>query len=263
MREQRLVFGEVAELYDNARAGYPQELIDDVIAFAGADGPALLAFEVGAGTGKATVSFAARGLEIVAVEPSPTMAEVARRNLGRFPNVRLVETSFEDWTGPEAGTFGLLYSGTAWHWVSPEARCQKAAEVLAPGGAIAVFWHRTRWHGEPFRDELEELYQRLAPDLLAQEPSFPGLTTANTGEMAADEIRESGLFRDETTRDYQWAAVFTADTYTDLLLTQSSHRMYPEEPRARLLGAVREVIAEHGGAVTVPFTSLLALARRA
>ena len=52
-RPRRLVFGEVAELYDSVRPSYPDALVDDVLAFAGA-GPGDPALEVGAGTGKAT-----------------------------------------------------------------------------------------------------------------------------------------------------------------------------------------------------------------
>jgi hypothetical protein len=37
LREQRLVFGEDAELYDKARAGYPESLLDDVLAFVGVE----------------------------------------------------------------------------------------------------------------------------------------------------------------------------------------------------------------------------------
>jgi SAM-dependent methyltransferase len=97
MREQRLVFGEVAELYDRARAAYSEAVIDDVLRFAGGDGSRLRALEFGAGTGKATVAFAVRGLAIVAIEPSAAMAAVARRNCKPFPNVRLECTTFEDW----------------------------------------------------------------------------------------------------------------------------------------------------------------------
>ena len=32
VREQRLVFGEDAELYEKARAGYPESLVDDALA---------------------------------------------------------------------------------------------------------------------------------------------------------------------------------------------------------------------------------------
>ena len=58
-REQRLVFGEVADLYDRSRPGYPASLVDEVVSYAGLTaGDAVL--EVGCGTGKATVPFAAR-----------------------------------------------------------------------------------------------------------------------------------------------------------------------------------------------------------
>src|ERR1039458_4096462 len=82
-REQRFIFGEVAELYDRARAGYSATLVDDVLSFVGVDSDRLRALEVGAGTGKATVAFAVRGLEILALEPSLEMATVARRRVGR------------------------------------------------------------------------------------------------------------------------------------------------------------------------------------
>jgi SAM-dependent methyltransferase len=262
MREQRMVFGEVAELYDSVRAGYPDALVDDVISFTGADGPDLRAVEVGAGTGKATVSFAARGLEIVAIEPSPDMAAVARRNCAQFPGVRIEETSFEDWAAP-AGAFGLVYSAQAWHWVTPEVRDQKAAQALAPGGALAMFWHRVRWQPGPLPDDLERLYQRLAPDLLVQKPTFPGLGPSPDDDLVTSEIRKTGLFTDETMRAYPWSATFTADSYTDLLMTQSGHRMLPEERSAEVLSGVRDIIAAHGGQIEIPHATLLAMARRA
>ncbi len=76
MREQRLVFGEDAELYDRARPSYPAKLIDDVVAVVGASATTL---DVGCGTGKATTLLAARGLRGVGVEPHAEMAAIARR----------------------------------------------------------------------------------------------------------------------------------------------------------------------------------------
>jgi SAM-dependent methyltransferase len=259
MRQQRLVFGEVAELYDRARAGYPEALIDDVISFAGGDGPSLRALEVGAGTGKATVGFARRDLEILALEPSADMAAVARRNCQQFPRVRVESMSFEDWPA-QADGFGLLFSAQAWHWVSPEIRYRKAAEVLGPGGTLALFWHRVRWRGEPVRDELVSLYRRLAPGLLARRPGFPGLSARSGDGAAGDEVRETGLFGDVTERTYPWPATFTADAFVELLMTQSDHRLLPDDKRSELLDAVRELIARHGGEVVIPHASLLALA---
>src|SRR5439155_3047645 len=45
--------------YDQARPGYPQALVGDVLAFAGMASPRTL--EIGAGTGKATVAFCRPG----------------------------------------------------------------------------------------------------------------------------------------------------------------------------------------------------------
>src|SRR5690349_1659884 len=61
MRERRLVFGEAADLYDRHRPAYPEQLIDELVGVAGLDGRRAV-LEVGAGTGKATLMFAARGI---------------------------------------------------------------------------------------------------------------------------------------------------------------------------------------------------------
>ena len=80
--EQRFTFNKVAELYDQARAGYPQALYDDLMEFANLSaGDAIL--EVGCGTGKATEEFARRGLRVVALDPGPDMIAAARRRLAR------------------------------------------------------------------------------------------------------------------------------------------------------------------------------------
>ena len=88
---------------------YPESLVDDVLAFVGFEASQVRALEVGAGTGKATMSFARRGVDIVALEPSAAMAAVARGNCGGFPNVRVEVTSFEGWP-LEAGAFHLVFA---------------------------------------------------------------------------------------------------------------------------------------------------------
>jgi SAM-dependent methyltransferase len=259
-REQRFVFGEAAELYDRARAGYPEALVDDVLGFTGVEGGQLRALEVGAGTGKATVAFAARGVEILALEPSPAMAAVAMRHCGRFPRVSIAGITFEDWP-LQAGAYDLLFSAQAWHWVDPSVRCVKAAQALRPGGTLALFWHGTHWQGEPLRDELDALYRRITPELHARNPAFPGLLNPDEDGTPAGELADTGLFTDVTTRTYPWSASLTGDGLVELLGTQSDHRLLPEEARAQLFGALRELIAVHGGEVAVPHLTLLAMAR--
>src|SRR5579871_6619470 len=87
-RERRLVFGEVADLYERYRPQYPEALVDEVLRRAAVD-PGRAVLEVGSGTGKATRQFARRGVAVLAVEPSAEMAAVARRHLAEWQNVAI------------------------------------------------------------------------------------------------------------------------------------------------------------------------------
>jgi 16S rRNA A1518/A1519 N6-dimethyltransferase RsmA/KsgA/DIM1 with predicted DNA glycosylase/AP lyase activity len=93
IRERRGVFGEAADAYDAARPGFPEALVDDVIEYARLDGAPVL--EVGAGTGKASVPYARRGLELTCLEPDARMAAVLRRNVEPYPRTSVVVSGFE------------------------------------------------------------------------------------------------------------------------------------------------------------------------
>ena len=264
MKEQRLVFGEEPELYDRARPGYSDALVVDVLAFGCLEADSCRALEVGAGTGKATVAFARHGVHVHALEPDPAMASVARRNCVPYPRVEIEESSFEDWDLQER-PFDLLFSAQAWHWVRPEVRCARAAATLVPGGTIALFWHRVRWQeDDPVRADLDECYRLRAPELHAREPGFPGLLTpASLEEDAQTELASCADFTDVTVHEHPWEQTFDADAYLDRLRTQSDHRLLESGELERLLDAVRGVIVDHGGVVSVPHSTLLVLGRRA
>lgn len=259
------MFGEDAELYDRARPGYSDAIVTSVLGYLGAD-PAsgkVRALEIGAGTGKATTAFAARGFDIVAVEPDPAMAAVASRNTSGYPGVRIVQAAFEDVLLDHEPAFDLVFSAQAWHWVRPEVRGPKAKGALRPGGALALFWHRPHWpDGDPVHAALEACYAEHAPELQARGPGFPGLGPG-LERREHEEIAGSGLFSDVTVRHHPWEVETGAEDYLALLSTQSDHRLLADDTRQRLLDAVREVVAAFGGTIRVPYDTLLVLARPA
>src|SRR6187401_1996155 len=91
---RRASFDAMAEQYDARRPGYPAALVAAVLERTGAR----RILEVGAGTGQATMSFAQEGCEVVALEPGPRLGEILRRKTAAFPSVRVVRTTFEEWT---------------------------------------------------------------------------------------------------------------------------------------------------------------------
>lgn len=158
-------FDTVAELYELARPRYPSELFDDVAALAGLGrGPARV-LEIGAGTGQATRGLLARGWDVVALEPGPELARVARRVLARQGDVDqgdvdVVVATFEEWPG--GGTpFDLVFAATSWHWLDASVAYQKAAALLRPRGHLAIVATEhvlPAAGGDAFFREVEEAY---------------------------------------------------------------------------------------------------------
>jgi SAM-dependent methyltransferase len=254
-RERRGVFGEDAEAYEAARPGYPDELITDVLAAAG-PGPAL---EVGAGTGKATAAFAARGIDLTCIELDPRMASVLRTKV----NATIVVSPFESWEPDRA--YGLLYSAQAWHWINPERRVDLAYAALAPGGLLALFWNAAYLDDAVLHAALAEVDARHG---LVDHTAHRWLVTDHPAEPRefAEEWPELGLvgsrFTDLETRRYPWHQTYSSAAYREYLLTTSLYRILDPDAREAVLRDTVAAIDAHGGSIEVTIRTDLALARR-
>jgi SAM-dependent methyltransferase len=243
-----VVFGEDAERYDRARPSYPAPLIDDL---AGHGGHRVL--DVGCGTGKVGRLLAARGWEVLGVDPDERMAKVARRH-----GLTVEVASFENWD-PAGRKFDLVVSGQAWHWVDPQIGPAKVADVLAPERSLAVIRNRPGY--EPaIRARLDEVYRQVAPSI-AQSSSVLGTVDDDRTRQAVEAIDGSGRFASIEVRSHPWECVYPADQYLEQLRTHSDHMLLPGERLHELVRRVGVVIAENGGRLTVTFTTTLILAK--
>jgi SAM-dependent methyltransferase len=250
-REQRLVFGEVADEYDDVRPGYPTRLADAVFDYAGAVPDAMV--ELGAGTGKATVAFAGRVPSLTCVEPDPAMAAVLAARLGSAVTVRLCR--FEDWVPPPGGV-PLLACAQAWHWMDPERRLSLAHKALAPGGVLALFGHTYLFTDHATRTEVTEVYARYAPELIVD-------VDVDDVDRQVPEPHASALFTDGRTVGFETVLPYPTVRYLALLDTFSAHRMLAGDRRAALHRGIGEVIDARGGVLDVRLLTELVLARRA
>ncbi len=114
-RNDRLLFDRSAADYDVARPGYPERLIEELVARSGIpDGGRIL--EIGCGTGQLTVLLAAGGYTITAVELGRELSRLATMKLESFPNTTVVCADFERWD-VEPGGADLVVSAQAFHWM--------------------------------------------------------------------------------------------------------------------------------------------------
>jgi SAM-dependent methyltransferase len=240
-------FGARAEQYDSARPGYPDALMDDLLALAPRD-----ALDVGCGTGKASVPLAQRGVQVLGVEIDARMAAVARRN-----GIAVEIASFEGW--PDNGRrFDLLLSAQAWHWVDPVRGAAKAARLLRENGSVALFWNVGDFEAS-IRERMHDLYRSIAPSGLGLLGA--GAPVSHTVDRYRVPLRASGLAR-QRTATYDWQQTYTGAEWLRLLATHSDHATLPEEVRTRLRSRIGTLIEELGGTITIEYATQLLLASR-
>jgi SAM-dependent methyltransferase len=135
----------VAETYDDEVAGLTTVVRDDIAFYvnlareAAAAGQRVL--ELGCGTGRVTIPIAQAGVDIVGLDSSPAMLDVARRKAGEATNPRWVEGDMADFALAER--FGLVIipfrSFLLLLTVEEQKRCLACIrEHLVEGGRLAL-----------------------------------------------------------------------------------------------------------------------------
>ncbi|HEY1826043.1 MAG TPA: class I SAM-dependent methyltransferase [Acidimicrobiales bacterium] len=239
-RERRTVFGEAVEQYENARPGYPEALVDDILSYAD---PASEILEVGAGTGKATVSFARREVAITCLEPDARMAARLKALCAPYPRVTVEVGRLEEYSRPLA--FDALIAAQSWHWVDPAHRWDLAYDALREGGTVALFWNKYIVADESTRTELAQLDKKFEIVYGANGMS----REENEGEIVIEEgwpaydLLSDSRFEDFVSRRYRRELGYDEETYMDLLASTSAYRVMDDSARAELFGEARAILA--------------------
>ena len=255
-RSRRVLFDQVAELYDEVRPRYPDALIEDVLALSDlpADGRIL---EVGPGPGNATLPFARRGYRMLCIELGPRLAALAAAHCRPYPNVQVRQGAFEAWE-LEEGAFDLVLSAEAFHWIPPQISYPKAARALKDTGALALFWTVMLDPGTALSRALGAVYREVAPSL--ENPLYSPTAEWLIGQITGN-FRACGCFGPVTVRQYDMCQTYDTARYLKLIRTFSSHRALDPETRAVLLARTGAAVERHGGQVVQPYRVVLFHAR--
>ncbi len=244
-------FGSDAARYDRARPSYPDAMIERIVA--GSPGPDVL--DVGTGTGISARQFQAVGCRVLGVEVDPRMAEMARRS-----GVDVEVGAFETWSS--AGrAFDAVVAGQAWHWVDPVAGAAKAADVLRPGGRLAVFWNVF----EPppdVGDAFSAVYRRVLPGSPFSR-GMPGLRGYSAFFAKASEgIRSVDTFGDSEQWRFDWERSYARDEWLDQVPTFGGYSELPADTMEELLTGIGAAIDALGGRFTMSYATVAVTATR-
>ncbi|MFT3876277.1 MAG: class I SAM-dependent methyltransferase [Propioniciclava sp.] len=211
-------FGQASDLYENSRPTYPAEAVTWLV------GEAAEVVDVGAGTGKLTRGLLGAGCRVTAVDPDQAMLGVLAQGL---PGVTTHLGSAESLPLPDASA-DLITFGQAWHWVDVPSASRECARVLRPGGALGLIWN--------VRDE--------SVDWIA---AMTVIVTASKAErMVADgTVRVGEEFGALAERSWSWSRTLTPEVIVELMASRSAVIMAAPEERARVLGGVTDLLANH------------------
>jgi SAM-dependent methyltransferase len=208
-------FAAAADAYERARPGYPDAALDWLVP----EGAGTV-LDLGAGTGKLTRSLAARGLEVVAVEP---LAEMRANLVAALPEVRAVEGTAEA-IPLEDDSVDAITVAQAWHWVDPERATAETARVLRPGGTLGLIWNR--------RDE------RI--DWVSQIGEVMGSGGAEVIDM--DEVEIGAPFGETERFVTDWQRPMDVDLLVEMAASRSYVITATSKRRAEILDGVRALV---------------------
>jgi SAM-dependent methyltransferase len=245
-----LSFGSVAAAYERFRPGYPDELVDEVLAYAGR--PVRTALEIGAGTGKATREFAGHGIAVTATDPDAAMLEELRKHVPA--TVSTVQGAFEDLA--LTSTYDLVLAAAALHWTEPAGRWPRVAALLDPGGTFASFGGQLHL-ADP---EVEAAVRAARAPFLADDefPSPDGTPADSPMQWPGTELTRSGLFDDVRQSTMERRPTMSARDYVGHLTTVSAYIELPATVREEMLARILDVLPER---VTLMADLTLHLAR--
>jgi SAM-dependent methyltransferase len=179
--------------------------------------------DLAAGTGKLTRQIAARGLEVVAVEPSEAMRNELDQAL---PGVRALAGSAEE-IPVDDGSVDVVLVAQAWHWVDTRRAVREVARVLSPGGRLGLVWN--------VRDEREDWVAQLGAVMHRGVVEETNTTDPPVGPP----------FEPIERLDVEWTYNLNRQTLLDLVNSRSYIITLPDDQRAKLLDDVRELLDRH------------------
>jgi SAM-dependent methyltransferase len=256
----RQAFGDDPANYDAARPDYPDWVFDTLRERCGL-GPGCATFEVGAGTGKATLPLLAAGADpLYAIEPDARLATFLRSRAGSQA-LHVIEAPFEAAELPLAN-FDLGLAATSFHWIDALAGLNRTAALLRPGGWWAMVWNLfgDNDRPDPFHDATDALL-RDGPRSPSQDARGTGNALRTGDWMSA--FGRCGAFKDIASRTESWELVIDPDQVVALYSTYSNITAYPPDERRHVLGELRRIAEEEfAGRVVRNMITILYTARR-
>lgn len=244
LEQRKYWYSAITLAYNKARPRYPQDLIVRAAELAQLSKDKTI-LEIGCGPGTATVSFAQLGFSIVCLEPSLEACQLAQENCALYPDVKIINTTFEDWE-LKSEKFNAVLAATSFHWVLPEIRYTKAAAALKDKGSLILLMNTGALPQDEVYQLFNEVYQTQDP-FLAQYHTEERIAPSDNLFRRGQDLIQSSLFKDLGSEQVVCKVTYSIDNYLLLLSTYSPYIALDQEKRDSLFQSLRETLEANWG----------------
>ena len=242
LEQKKNWYASVADAYHRTRPRYQPELIQRAIELAQLNSKAKI-LEIGSGPGTATVPFAKLGFSLTCLEPSQPACQLAQDNCKAYPQVKIYNTTFEEWSlGKQK--FDAVLAATSFHWVSPQIGYPKTVQALHDNGCLILLWNTVPQTSYQLYQALRPVYQIHAPHLGQYEDPQ---TQQNNLNPFITKVMNSGFFHNLISEHRVCEVTYTINDYLDLLSTLSPYIALEAEQRDALFTDLRTVLEQECG----------------
>jgi len=154
-----------------------------------------------------------------------------------------------------------VIAGQTWHWVDPVLGASKAADVLRPGGRIALFWNAMKFPPD-FAEAFSAVYGRVVPGFPFFQSGAGVGSYAPLLDKAIEGIRQTGAFDDPQRWQFDWEQPYTRDEWLEQVPTFGGHSQVPPQKLADLLTGIGDVIDAACGSFTMGYAAVVVTAKR-
>ena len=251
-------YNSVVEAYDRTRPRYPGEILAYMQKEAQLK-PGKSVLEIGSGPGIVTIELAKLGTNLVCLEPSRAACELIRGKCATYPNVEVVNSTFEEWELAHR-KFDVVVAATSFHWVAPEIRHQKAAAALKDRGLLILMWNTAPKPSYEVFQSLVGVYQNYAPELANYEEFS---NHEHNLRIIGEKVINSGYFSNLTSKKLICRVTYSIDDYLTLLTTLSPYIRLESEQRRLLLAELKQVLKHnYGNNLELDYLSLIQIAHK-
>jgi SAM-dependent methyltransferase len=153
----------------------------------------------------------------------------------------------------------------AWHWIDPVKGASKAAQVLRPGGLVAMFWNAADVPGD-LREAFAEVYRRVLPGSpVAELYSRPGSVADAYDaflDQAAESLAQTHAFGTPERWRYDWDHRYARDEWLDQVATHGGANWISPQQREDLIDGLASAIDAVGDGLVMSYATVAVTATR-